>query len=87
VRTINGVPVRIEGNPYASTSKGSVCAKGVGAMTVVIGVGVPLVLDFVAGADSSALLAVSAALVLAGNLVMRYSIIKAGLYTPLISGK
>jgi anaerobic selenocysteine-containing dehydrogenase len=35
VRTINGIPVRIEGNPYASTSKGSVCAKGGGAMTVV----------------------------------------------------
>ena len=26
VRTINGIPVRIEGNPYASTSQGFVSA-------------------------------------------------------------
>jgi formate-dependent nitrite reductase membrane component NrfD len=55
-------------------------------LIVIIGVIVPLVIDYIAGADSSALLAVSAALVLVGNLVMRYSIIKAGLYAPLISG-
>ena len=28
VRTINGIPVKIEGQPRASTSKGSVCGKG-----------------------------------------------------------
>ncbi|HTY82075.1 MAG TPA: NrfD/PsrC family molybdoenzyme membrane anchor subunit [Dehalococcoidales bacterium] len=57
------------------------------ALIIVVGVIVPLVLDFVAGANSTVLLIVSAALVLMGNLVMRYSVIKAGLYTPLISGK
>ncbi len=35
VHVINGVPVKIEGNPKASTSQGSVCGKGCGAMTVV----------------------------------------------------
>ncbi len=35
VHVVNGVPVKIEGDPLASTSKGSVCAKGVGALTVV----------------------------------------------------
>ena len=53
---------------------------------ILIGIVVPLVLEFVAGADSSAILIVSAVLVLLGNLVMRYSIIKAGRYTPLLSG-
>jgi formate-dependent nitrite reductase membrane component NrfD len=55
-------------------------------LTVIIGIIAPLVLDFVAGADSSALLIVSAVLFLAGNLAMRYSIIKAGRYAPLIAG-
>ena len=35
VRTINGIPVKIEGQPRASTSKGSVCGKSVGSLTVV----------------------------------------------------
>jgi formate-dependent nitrite reductase membrane component NrfD len=55
-------------------------------LIVLIGIVVPLVLEFVAGADSSSLLIISAVLVLSGNLVMRYSIIKAGRYAPLISG-
>jgi formate-dependent nitrite reductase membrane component NrfD len=55
-------------------------------LIILVGFIVPLVLEFVAGAGSSALLIVSAVLVLLGNLVMRYSIIKAGRYAPLISG-
>jgi anaerobic selenocysteine-containing dehydrogenase len=35
VHIINGIPVKIEGEPEASTSKGSVCAKTQGAMTIV----------------------------------------------------
>jgi anaerobic selenocysteine-containing dehydrogenase len=35
VRTINGIPVKVEGQPRASTSKGSVCGKSVGSLTVV----------------------------------------------------
>jgi anaerobic selenocysteine-containing dehydrogenase len=35
VRTVNGIPVKIEGQPRASTSKGSVCGKSVGSLTVV----------------------------------------------------
>ena len=54
---------------------------------VLIGIVVPLVLELTADADASLILVVSAALVLFGNLVMRYTIIKAGLYMPLLSGK
>jgi formate-dependent nitrite reductase membrane component NrfD len=54
--------------------------------TMFAGVIVPLFLDFVTGVNSSAVLAISAILVLFGNLVMRYSIIKAGLYAPLLAG-
>jgi formate-dependent nitrite reductase membrane component NrfD len=53
--------------------------------TVLIGMVAVLILELVAGADASALLIVSAVLFLAGNLVLRYSIIKAGLYAPLTS--
>jgi anaerobic selenocysteine-containing dehydrogenase len=35
VHVVNGVPVKVEGVPEASTSKGSVCAKTQGAMTIV----------------------------------------------------
>jgi formate-dependent nitrite reductase membrane component NrfD len=52
---------------------------------VLIGIVVPLVLTFVANENSSVLLIVSAVLVLAGNMVMRYSIIKAGRYVPLLA--
>jgi anaerobic selenocysteine-containing dehydrogenase len=34
VKTTNGIPVRIEGQPRASTSKGAVCGKSVGSLTV-----------------------------------------------------
>jgi formate-dependent nitrite reductase membrane component NrfD len=54
-------------------------------LIVLIGIVVPLVLEFVAGADSSALLIVSAVMVLLGNLVLRYSLIKAGRYSPLLA--
>jgi formate-dependent nitrite reductase membrane component NrfD len=52
-------------------------------MVILAGVAVPLVLEF-AGTGSSAILIISAVLVLAGNLVLRYAIIKAGRYSPLI---
>lgn len=52
---------------------------------VLLGIVVPLVLDFVIEADTPALLIASAALVLIGNLTMRYSIIKAGRYEPLLA--
>jgi formate-dependent nitrite reductase membrane component NrfD len=55
-------------------------------LIILVGIVVPLVLEFVAGVDSSAILIISAVLVLLGNLVMRYSIIKAGRYSPLFSG-
>jgi anaerobic selenocysteine-containing dehydrogenase len=35
VHTINGIPVKIEGQPRASTSKGAVCGKSVGSLPVV----------------------------------------------------
>jgi formate-dependent nitrite reductase membrane component NrfD len=52
---------------------------------VLLGIVVPLVLDFVIEADTPALLIASAALILIGNLTMRYSIIKAGRYEPLLA--
>ena len=52
---------------------------------VLVGIVVPLIIEFVAGADSSALLIVSAVLLLVGNLTMRYSLIKAGRYIPLLA--
>jgi formate-dependent nitrite reductase membrane component NrfD len=52
-------------------------------MVILAGVAVPLILEFV-GTGSSAVLIISAVLVLAGNLVLRYAIIKAGRYSPLI---
>ncbi len=35
VKTVNGVPVKIEGQPRASTSKGAICGKSVGSLSVV----------------------------------------------------
>jgi formate-dependent nitrite reductase membrane component NrfD len=55
-------------------------------LIILAGIAVPLVLDFVADKDASALLIVSAVLVLLGNLTLRYSILKAGRYSPLLSG-
>jgi formate-dependent nitrite reductase membrane component NrfD len=54
-------------------------------LIVLIGIVVPLVLEFVAGAGSSALLIVSAIMLLLGNLTLRYSLIKAGRYIPLLA--
>ncbi len=51
---------------------------------VLIGIVAPLVLEFVGGIDSSVLLSISAAMVLVGNLTLRYAILKAGRYTPLV---
>ncbi|MDD5703644.1 MAG: polysulfide reductase NrfD, partial [Dehalococcoidales bacterium] len=52
-------------------------------LIVVIGIVVPLAIDFIAGPGSTVLLIISAVLFLAGNLIMRYSLIKAGRYTAL----
>jgi formate-dependent nitrite reductase membrane component NrfD len=51
---------------------------------ILIGVVIPLILEFTAGIDSSVILFVSAAMVLLGNLTLRYAILKAGRYTPLV---
>jgi len=53
---------------------------------ILIGIVVPLILEFVLGADASVGLIVSAVLVLAGNLTFRYAILKAGRYNPLVTG-
>ncbi len=53
-------------------------------LIISIGVIIPLILEFIAGIDSSVILIVSAAMVLLGNLTLRYSILKAGRYTPLV---
>lgn len=51
---------------------------------MLIGIVVPLVIGFVASSNSSVLLGISAALVLVGNLTLRYAIIRAGRYSPLV---
>ncbi len=53
-------------------------------LIILLGILVPFVLDFVSDSQSSALLTVSAVLVLLGNLALRYSIIKAGRYSPIV---
>jgi formate-dependent nitrite reductase membrane component NrfD len=53
-------------------------------LIILVGIAVPLILEFVTDIDSSAILTVSAAMVLLGNLTLRYSILKAGRYTPLV---
>ena len=53
-------------------------------LVVVIGIVVPLIIDFIPGSNST-LLIISAVLFLAGNLTLRYSIIKAGRYIPLLA--
>jgi formate-dependent nitrite reductase membrane component NrfD len=53
-------------------------------VVMLIGVIVPLVLEFTMGTSSSAALIVSAVLILIGNLTFRYAILKAGKYTPLV---
>ncbi len=54
------------------------------AAIVLVGIVAPLVLEFALGNGASAGLLVTALLVLIGNLAMRYSIIKAGRYNPLV---
>ncbi len=53
---------------------------------ILIGIVVPLILEFVLGSGASAGLIVSAVLVLVGNLTFRYAILKAGRYNPLVTG-
>jgi formate-dependent nitrite reductase membrane component NrfD len=50
---------------------------------ILVGVVVPLILEFV-GLGTTAIVIISAVLVLAGNLTLRYAIIKAGRYNTLI---
>jgi polysulfide reductase chain C len=52
---------------------------------VLIGIIVPIILEFALGKGASAGLTISAVLVMVGNLAMRYSIIKAGRYNLLVS--
>jgi formate-dependent nitrite reductase membrane component NrfD len=52
---------------------------------ILIGIIIPLILEFITKADSSVLLIISAVLMIVGNLTMRYSLIRAGRYTPLAS--
>jgi formate-dependent nitrite reductase membrane component NrfD len=51
---------------------------------VLVGIVVPIILEFALSKNASAGLVISAVLVLAGNLAMRYSIIKAGRYSKLV---
>jgi formate-dependent nitrite reductase membrane component NrfD len=51
---------------------------------VLVGIVVPLIIDFVAGSGSSALVIVSAIFVLLGSLMLRFIVLKAGRYSPLI---
>jgi formate-dependent nitrite reductase membrane component NrfD len=51
---------------------------------IVIGIVVPIILEFAASNLASVVLIVNAVLVLAGNLTLRYSLIKAGRYNPLV---
>jgi formate-dependent nitrite reductase membrane component NrfD len=53
---------------------------------ILIGIVVPLILEFTMGITSSVGLIVSAVLVMLGNLTFRYAILKAGRYNPLITG-
>jgi len=53
---------------------------------ILIGIVVPLILEFVLGSGASAGLIVSSVLVLVGNLTFRYAILKAGRYNPLVTG-
>jgi formate-dependent nitrite reductase membrane component NrfD len=51
---------------------------------ILIGIIVPLIIEFAVGSGSSVLLMISAALMLLGNLTLRYAILKAGRYSLLV---
>jgi formate-dependent nitrite reductase membrane component NrfD len=51
---------------------------------ILIGIIVPLILEFTVGSGSSVILMISAALMLIGNLALRYAILKAGRYSLLV---
>ena len=53
-------------------------------IVVFIGIAVPLTIISIADAGSSFLLGLNAVFVLAGNLTLRYAILRAGMYRPLI---
>jgi formate-dependent nitrite reductase membrane component NrfD len=53
-------------------------------VVILIGIVAPLVIEFMANSDSTALLIVNAVCILAGNLILRYIIMKAGYYSPVI---
>lgn len=52
-------------------------------LIILIGIVIPLILEFTVG-NNTIMLSVSAALVLIGNLTLRYSIIRAGRYNTLV---
>jgi polysulfide reductase chain C len=51
---------------------------------ILLGIIIPFILEFVLGSSASIGLTISAVLILMGNLTLRYSIIKAGRYSPLV---
>jgi formate-dependent nitrite reductase membrane component NrfD len=53
-------------------------------LIILIGIIVPLILTFMAESGSGVLLIVSAVCVLLGNMTLRYAILKAGRYSPLV---
>jgi formate-dependent nitrite reductase membrane component NrfD len=54
---------------------------------ILIGIIVPLIIEFSVSSGSSAVLMVSAALMLIGNLTLRYAILKAGRYSLLVGSR
>jgi formate-dependent nitrite reductase membrane component NrfD len=54
-------------------------------VVVVIGSAIPIVLSYLSNADSQSLLIVNAVFILAGNLALRYTILKAGMYPALLT--
>jgi formate-dependent nitrite reductase membrane component NrfD len=76
----------------SSTAKNSVKAIVSGSLgwlfwpvVVVIGSVIPMVMTFLSDADSQSLLIVNALFILAGNLALRYTILRAGMYPSLLT--
>ncbi len=53
-------------------------------IVVLVGIVVPLIFTFVGGEDSTVLFILGSIMVLIGSLALRYSILRAGRYTPLL---
>jgi formate-dependent nitrite reductase membrane component NrfD len=54
---------------------------------ILIGIIIPLIIEFTVSSDSTAVLMISAALMLIGNLTLRYAILKAGRYSLLVGSR